>query len=186
MKAVYIHGFTGSIFAPIVEKFRVYYPELEWCFIEVNQNPDESLPKIKQFLDENPDVEYLIGSSMGGFYVLCTEFAGRKIVINPLLQATKVLRYAVGTHQWRGKRTDGATEFTFTSEDAERFNHYTPKDSPQTVCHYTEHDQVLGEWTKEYYPTFFAHCKMVAELKGHFLSEEYIQHRLCDAMQIEL
>lgn len=182
MKAVYIHGFTGSIYSPIVEKFRMYYPELEWCFIEVNQNPDEALPKIRQFLNDNLDVKYLIGSSMGGFYVLCTEFAGRKIVINPLLQAGKVMKYAIGTHKWRGKRTDGATEFTFTLEDAERFNHYTPQDSPQTVCHYTEHDQVLGEWTKEYYPTFFANYKMVPELTGHFLSEEYIQLRLKEAM----
>ena len=83
MKAVYIHGFAGSIHSDTITNFRKYYPDLEWCPLEVNHLVDESVKKINDFLAANPDVKYLIGSSLGGFYVLCADFAGRKVVINP-------------------------------------------------------------------------------------------------------
>ena len=78
MKAVYIHGFAGSIHSDTITNFRKYYPDLEWCPLEVNHLVDESVKKINDFLAATSDVKYLIGSSLGGFYVLCANFAGRK------------------------------------------------------------------------------------------------------------
>ena len=98
-KAVYIHGFAGSIHSDTITNFRKYYPELEWCPLEVNHLVDESVQKINDFIKATPDVQYLIGSSLGGFYVLCADFAGRKIVINPVLNPMSSLKKAVGINK---------------------------------------------------------------------------------------
>ena len=107
MKAVYIHGFAGSIHSDTITNFRKYYPNLEWCPLEVNHLVDESVQKINDFLRANSDVQYLIGSSLGGFYVLCADFAGRKIVINPVLNPMSSLKKAVGVNKYRGRRENG-------------------------------------------------------------------------------
>ena len=77
MKIVYIHGFAGSIHSETISFFRKYYPEYEWCPLEVDHRVDYSVQKINDFLSANNDVQALVGSSLGGFYVLCANFEGR-------------------------------------------------------------------------------------------------------------
>ena len=48
-KAVYIHGFAGSIHSDTITNFRKYYPDLEWCPLEVNHLVEESVKKINDF-----------------------------------------------------------------------------------------------------------------------------------------
>lgn len=177
-KAVYIHGFAGSIHSNTVGNLRKYYPDLEWCPIEVNHHPDESIAKINQFIQANPDVKYLIGSSLGGFYVLCADFAGRKLVVNPVLNPMSSLKKAVGVNQYRGRRENGDTSFRFTMQDLFAFKHFTPHDTPLTICHYTPHDPVLGDDIKRDYRRFFAHAEQTPDLRSHFMDEHYIKHRL--------
>ena len=50
MKAVYIHGFAGSIHSDTITNFRKYYPELDWCPLEVDHRVDESVKKINDFI----------------------------------------------------------------------------------------------------------------------------------------
>ncbi len=183
MKAVFIHGFAGSVHSDTVGNLRKYYPDWEWCALEVDHHADESIKKINAFLRAHDDVKCLIGSSLGGFYVLCADFAGRKIVINPSLNPMSTLKNAVGTHKYRGRREDGATEFKFTMQDLFAFKKWKPKDSPETICHYTPHDPVLGDGIKLDYQKFFARAEMTADLSGHFMNEHYIKHKLGEAMQ---
>ena len=68
MKIVYIHGFAGSIHSETISFFRKYYPEYEWCPLEVDHRVDYSVQKINDFLAANNDVQALVGSSLGGFY----------------------------------------------------------------------------------------------------------------------
>ena len=182
-KAVYIHGFAGSIHSDTITNFRKYYPELEWCPLEVNHHVDESVKKINDFIAANPDVKYLIGSSLGGFYVLCANFAGRKIVINPVLNPMSSLKKAVGVNKYRGRRENDETEFKLTMQDLFRFKAFKPKDTPETICHYTPHDPNLGEDIKREYQKFFAHAEMTPHLRSHFTDEHYIKHKLGDAMK---
>ena len=186
MKAVFIHGFAGSIHSDVVGNLRKYYPELEWCPIEVSHRADESIEKINDFLKTHSDVRYLIGSSLGGFYVLCADFNGRKIVVNPSLNPASSLRNSVGTHTYRGRREDGAKTFKFTTQDLFAFRKWKPKDTPLTVCHYTPSDPVLGENIKLEYQRFFAHAEMTPDLSGHFMNEHYIKHKLRELLQDEL
>ena len=180
-KAVYIHGFAGSIHSDTITNFRKYYPDLEWCPIEVNHIVDDSVKKINNFIAANPDVKYLIGSSLGGFYVLCADFAGRKIVINPVLNPMSSLKKAVGVNKYRGRRENGETEFKLTMQDLFRFKAFKPKDTPETICHYTPHDPNLGEDIKREYQKFVAHAEMTPHLRSHFTDEHYIKHKLRDA-----
>ncbi len=182
-KAVFIHGFAGSIHSNTVGFLRQYYPQVEWCPIEVNHNVEESVAKINQFVKDHPDVKYLIGTSLGGYYVLCADFAGRKLVINPSLNPTSSLKGAVGTHKYLGRRENGDTEFKFTMQDLFRFKKFPPHDSPNTICHYTPHDPVLGEDIKRDYQKFFAHAEMTPDLESHFMSEHYIKHKLGEIFQ---
>ena len=181
MKAVYIHGFAGSIHSDTITNFRKYYPELEWCPLEVDHYVDESVKTINDFIKSNPDVKYLIGSSLGGFYVLCADFEGRKIVINPVLNPMSSLKKAVGLNKYRGRRENGETEFKLTMQDLFRFKTFKPKDTPETICHYTPHDPNLGEDIKREYQKFFAHAEMTPHLRSHFTDEHYIKHKLKDA-----
>lgn len=181
MKVVYIHGFAGSIHSNTVGDLNKYYPQFEWCPIEVNHNVEESVGKINRFIKENPDVKCLIGSSLGGFYVLCADFAGRKLVVNPVLNPMSSLKQFVGTNKYRGRRENGDTEFKFTMQDLFRFKKFTPHDTPMTICHYTPNDQVLGDIKRDY-QKFFAHSEMTPDLQNHFVNEHYIKHKLGEVL----
>lgn len=183
MKAVYIHGFAGSIHSDTITNLRKYYPDIEWCPLEVNHLVDESVAKINDFIGKNPDVECLIGSSLGGFYVLCADFNGKKLVINPVLNPMSSLKKAVGINKYRGRRENGEKEFKLTMQDLFRFKAFKPKDTPNTLCHYTQHDPNLGEDIKREYQKFFAHAEMTPHLRSHFTDEHYIKHKLGEIFQ---
>lgn len=177
-KVVYIHGFAGSIHSETLGSLHRYYPEIEWIALEMNHKAAESIAKIQTYVDEHPDVDMLIGSSLGAFYVLCTNFAGKKLVINPVLHPMAALKSKLGVNKYRGRRENGDTEFKLTMPDLFAFNQFKPKDSANTLCHYTEHDQVLGEEARREYPKFFKHQEMTKDLRSHFMDEHYIHSKL--------
>ena len=153
MKAVYIHGFAGSIHSDTITNLRKYYPDIEWCPLEVNHLVDESVAKINDFI-------------------------GKKLVINPVLNPMSSLKKAVGINKYRGRRENGEKEFKLTMQDLFRFKAFKPKDTPNTLCHYTQHDPNLGEDIKREYQKFFAHAEMTPHLRSHFTDEHYIKHKL--------
>ena len=179
MKVVYIHGFAGSIHSETISFFRKYYPEYEWCPLEVDHRVDVSVQKINDFLAANNDVVALIGSSLGGFYVLCADYAGRKLVINPVLNPMSSLKKFVGVNKYRGRRDNGDTEFKLTQADIFKFKQFKPKDTPNTICHYTPNDPVLGD-VKRDYKKFFAHAEETPHLRSHYTDEHYIKHKMGD------
>ena len=179
-KAVYIHGFAGSVHSETVGNLHKYYPEVEWVALEVAHHAGESVGKINAYLLANPDVDLLMGSSLGGFYVLCADFAGTKLVINPSLHPMSTLKPCVGVNKYRGRRENGDTEFKLTMQDVFAFSRFKPKDTPATICHYTEHDQVLGEEARREYPKFFHCSEMTRDLRSHFMDEHYIHTKLAE------
>ena len=101
-KIVYIHGFGGSPFTQTVGFLNLYYPDYEWCALEVDHHAGASIKKINDFAKEN-DVFAMIGTSLGGFYVLCSDFNGPKLVINPVIEPMKSLKKSVGTVQYHAR-----------------------------------------------------------------------------------
>lgn len=181
--AIYIHGFAGSIHSETVGNLRKYYPNIEWTALEVDHHVEASVRIINDYVKAHPDVDLLMGSSLGGFYVLCADFAGKKLVINPTLKPQSTLKNVVGVNKWRGRRENGETEFKVTMQDVFAFTRFKPKDTPNTLCHYTEHDQVLGEEARREYPKFFRNQEMTRDLKSHFLDEHYIHTKLAEVLQ---
>lgn len=177
-QAVFIHGFAGSIHSETVGNLRKYNPDVQWFPLEVNHNVEQSLQIIQHFLQQHPDIDILVGSSLGGYYVLCTPFTGKKIVINPVLNPMAVLKKHVGLNQYRGRRENGDTHFKFTMQDLFRFKSYKPIDTPNTICHYTANDPFLGESIKREYQKFFSNAIVTPHLRGHFMDEHYIKHML--------
>lgn len=182
-KAVYIHGFAGSIHSETFGNLQKYYPEVDWTALEVDHHGPESIAKINHYLQAHPDVDLLMGSSLGGFYVLCADFNGQKLVINPTLHPHATLKPRVGINKYRGRRENGDTEFKLTMQDVFAFQRCKPKDSPNTLCHYTEHDQVMGEEARREYPKFFRHQEMTKDLKSHFMDEHYIHTKLAEVIR---
>jgi len=175
---LYIHGFAGSIHSSTLANLRHYYPDTIWSAIEVDHHAAESIAAIKAFLDANTNVDLLMGSSLGGFYVLCTPWEGKKIVINPVLHPMSSLKPFIGINNYRGRRDNGDKQFRFTMQDLFAFNRFKPVDTPNTICHYTEHDQVLGDEARREYPSFFAHQEMTKDLRNHYVDEHYIHVKL--------
>lgn len=182
-KAVYIHGFGGSIHSETVGNLSKYYPDVEWVALEVDHHVAESVATINNYLRAHSDVDLLMGSSLGAFYVLCADFEGRKLVINPSLHPMSTLKPCVGVNKWRGRRENGETEFKLTMQDVFAFQRFKPKDSPLTICHYTEHDQVMGEEARREYPKFFHNQEMTKDLKSHFMDEHYIHTKLKEVIE---
>jgi len=176
--ALYIHGFGGSIHSATIGNLKKYYPDVVWDAIEVNHHVDESIRIINTYLYEHPEIDFLFGSSLGGFYVLCVDFNGTKLVINPVLHPMAALKPFIGVNKYRGRRDNGDTEFKLTMADLFAFNRFHPKDTPNTICHYTEHDQVLGEVARREYPSFFHQSEMCKDLRNHFMDEHYIHTKL--------
>jgi len=179
-KIVYIHGFAGSIHSNANGQMRSYHPDFEWCPLEVTADVDASMAIINSYIKANPDVSHLIGSSLGGFYAMCADFSGPKLVVNPVLDPMKSLANYVGENEWRGRRENGEKKFKLTKADLFKFKKYNIRkmNLDNVLCHYTEHDQVLGEELKKEYPKVFKHSEMVKELHSHFMNESYIKHRM--------
>ena len=48
-KIIYIHGFGGSPFTQTVGFLNMYYPEYDWCALEVDHHAAASIKKINDF-----------------------------------------------------------------------------------------------------------------------------------------
>ena len=178
-KIVYIHGFGGSPFTQTVGFLNLYYPDYEWFALEVDHHAGASIKKINDFAKEN-NVFAMIGTSLGGFYVLCSDFIGPKLVINPVIEPMKSLKKSVGTVQYHARRSDGATSFKFTMQDLFEFKKFKFTVNDNVTCHHCEHDELLGDDIKRDYEKIFKNRKMCPKktLPSHIISESYVKHEI--------
>lgn len=184
-KIVYIHGFGGSPFTQTVGFLNLYYPDYEWCALEVDHHAGASIKKINDFAKEN-DVFAMMGTSLGGFYVLCSDFTGPKLVINPVIEPMKSLKKSVGTVQYHARRSDGATSFKFTMQDLFEFKKFKFVVDDNVTCHHTEHDELLGDDIKRDYEKIFKNRKMCPKktLPSHIISESYVKHEIAEYLSV--
>ncbi len=193
-KILWLHGFGGSPKSGIVNFLRKYYPQFDWVAPELNHHPGESIEKINEILSGSDDVAAIIATSLGAFYAICSEFRGPELVINPAVTPYETIAKHLGVNRWFGPRSDGATQFTVTEADVEEFKAFPlpvgdencitpfgeeafPGMLPERIlCHYTEHDQLLGEEVKALYEGLFPNREMMTHhvLPGHVVTESYI------------
>ena len=173
---LWIHGFAGCPDNVHVKEMRKRYPEYEWYSIEVDHHAKASMEKIDAYIHEH-DVSLVAGTSLGGYYAMCADFEGPKLVVNPATNPVCVLRQFVGRNTYRPGRPDGQTEFEFTEEMLNEFADLHYGNLYNVLCHYTAHDQVLGEDVKKDYEQMFYMLEMMDEkiLPEHFMTFQYVK-----------
>lgn len=173
---LWIHGFCGCPDNVHVQEMRKRYPEYDWYSIEVDHHAKASMAKINSYIREN-DVCLVAGTSLGGYYAMCSEYEGPKLVVNPVTDPHRDLRQFVGRCLYKPGRPDGQTEFVFTEEMLAEFGELHYGNLNNVLCHYTAHDQVLGEDIKKDYEQIFYWLEMKDEkiLPGHFMTFKYVK-----------
>lgn len=181
---LWIHGFAGKPDNDTVKEMRKRYPEYDFYSIEVDHHALASMEKINAYI-ESHRVDLVAGTSLGGFYAACARFDGPKFVVNPGVNHLRELRQFLGENTYKPGRPDGQSMFVFTEEMLNEFGQLKMEDLGRTLCHYTPHDQVLGEEMKEHYEKLFASRKEIDEkiLPGHFLTFKYVKTEFGEALR---
>ena len=173
---VWIHGFAGCPNNAHVQEMRKRNPEYEWYSIEVDHHAKASVEKINEYIRAN-DVCMVAGTSLGGFYAMCADFNGPKLVVNPVVDPVRDLRKFIGMNTYKPGRPDGQTDFEFSQEMLDEFGDLRYDARYNVMCHYTAHDEILGEDIKKDYEKIFYRLEMMDEkiLPGHFMTFKYVK-----------
>lgn len=178
-KILWIHGFCGRPNNENIEYMKKLYSQYDIYAIEVDHHAKASLEKINTYIKDN-NVDLVAGTSLGGFYTMCADFDGPKLVVNPAMEPIVELRQFIGKNSYKPGRPDGQRGFDFTESMLEEFGELTLQPLNKTICHYTPHDNVLGEDAKQKYKEHFFFLQEMDKkiLPGHFLSKTYIKEVL--------
>lgn len=175
-KILWIHGFAGKPDNDTVKEMRKRYPMYEFHSIEVDHHARASMDKINAYIREQ-GIDLVAGTSLGGYYAMCSEFDGPKFVVNPVTDPVRDLRQFLGPNTYKPGRLDGQTDFIFTEEMLNEFGELELQPLDRVVCHHTPHDQLLGEAIKDDYARMFTQRQEMEEsvLPNHFLSFRYVK-----------
>ena len=123
--AIYIHGAGSGAKSGTRSSFMKCFPEYEWICPEVNEDPEESVAKIDEYVRVfSPAI--IAGTSMGGLYTLYTDAPEAiKLVCNATLNIESVLRkLGYGSHPFFCEREDGRTEYIIDETMVRAFTAY--------------------------------------------------------------
>ena len=114
MKVLFIHGLASSGAYKTANTLRTLLRPCEVIAPDVPIEPGAALALLQGLCEtERPDL--IVGLSLGGFWAL--QLRGwRKILINPDLHPSRLLRTKVGEMKYLSPRRDGALSFTITPE----------------------------------------------------------------------
>lgn len=176
---LWIHGFSGRPDNDIVMSMRKHNPQYDIFSIEVDHHAIASVEKINNYIRNN-EVDIVAGTSLGGYYAMCADFDGPKIVVNPVVDPLRDLRQFLGTNTYKPGRPDGQLVFEFTEDMLMEFGLLEPQSLEKVICHYTAHDGLLGESIKDEYSDRFYSLQLIDEdiLPGHFMTHKYVKKAL--------
>ena len=114
MKVLFIHGLASSGAYKTANTLRTLLRPCEVVAPDVPIEPAAALTMLRDLCrQERPDL--IVGLSLGGFWAL--QLRGfRKILINPDLHPSRLLRTKVGEMKYLSPRRDGSLSFTITDE----------------------------------------------------------------------
>ena len=119
MKVLFIHGLASSGAYKTANTLRTLLRPCEVVAPDVPIEPSAALSLLQDLCEaERPDL--IVGLSLGGFWAL--QLRGwRKILINPDLHPSRLLRTKIGEMKYLSPRRDGALSFTITPEICEGY-----------------------------------------------------------------
>lgn len=115
MKIIYLHGFASSGATGTAQMLQSMLPEVDVVAPDISMDPEEALPFLKAFCEEQqPDL--IVGTSMGGMYA--QQMRGfRRICVNPALNMSRMSKVLKpGVHKYLNGRKDSAKEFRITKD----------------------------------------------------------------------
>ena len=173
---LWIHGFAGCPNNVHFKERKKSYTEYNWFSIEVDHHAKSSIEKINAYIHSN-DVCVVAGTSLGGYYAMCADFKGPKLIVNPVTNPVRGLKQFLGKNTYKPGRPDGQTEFEFTEDMLNEFGELQHDKLYNVLCHYTPHDQLLGDDIKKDYEDMFYFLEMMDEkvLPEHFMTFKYVK-----------
>lgn len=114
MKVLFIHGLASSGAYKTANTLRTLLRPCEVIAPDVPIEPAEAL-KLLRGICRTARPDLVVGLSLGGFWAL--QLRGyRKILINPDLHPSRLLRTRIGEMKYLSPRRDGAVSFRITPE----------------------------------------------------------------------
>ena len=143
---LYIHGFCSSAQTGTVARLRQVLTDCEVHAIDVNHHPAESIKQIEDYVRAH-DIDLLIGTSLGGYYVLCADVDCIKVAANPATDPEHMLNQPsmMGHQRYFNPRKDGNWYFDFGPENLLEFRGVEMHITPRTYIICSDHDELLGD-----------------------------------------
>ena len=148
--ALYIHGLGSGSGSGTGSAFLRYFPDYEWICPEVNEDPEESLAIIDEYVRTfNP--EMIAGTSLGGFYTVYADAPEAiKVAVNASMDIEHVLRkLGYGKHRFHCEREDGRTEYELNETVVRKFTEFKASHKvvtgSQNLGVYSTDDEVVGQ-----------------------------------------
>lgn len=112
MKILFIHGLASSGAYKTADSLRILFKPCDVIAPDVPIDPAEALALLRNIcLREAPDL--IVGLSLGGFWA--QKLRGyRKVLINPDLHPSRLMRTMIGEVKYLSPRKDGAQSFLLT------------------------------------------------------------------------
>ena len=189
MKILFIHGLASSGAYKMASSLRMLLKGSEVTAPDVPIEPDEALDLLQGICSrERPDL--VVGLSLGGFWA--QKLRGwRKILVNPDLHPSGLLRSKTGTNDYLSPRRDGALSFEITESicqgyealEKTQFGGLTESEVALTRGFFADHDELvdcLPEFEQHYpgrslrYPG--THLPNYPQIKKYFIP--VIQHEI--------
>ena len=182
MKILFIHGLASSGAYKMASSLRILVKGSEVIAPDVPIDPSEALAMLEGICsDENPDL--VVGLSLGGFWA--QKLRGRrKLLVNPDLHPSHLLRTKIGVMEYLSPRQDGALTFDVTEElcdgyeamELPQFEGLDAKETSLTTGMFADRDEMVDcydEFMLHYpfrghrYPG--THLPNFPEIKKYFL-----------------
>ncbi|MBQ8062187.1 MAG: hypothetical protein IJ205_09670 [Bacteroidales bacterium] len=149
MKILFIHGLASSGAYKMASSLRILLKGSEVIAPDVPIEPSEALSLLEGICsDESPDL--VVGLSLGGFWA--QKFRGmKKILVNPDLHPSKLLRSKIGVMEYLSPRLDGALSFEITEEicrgyealERVQFDGVSAREISLTTGVFADHDELV-------------------------------------------
>lgn len=184
---LFAHGFASSGQNGAVASLRKLLPEAEILAPDLPESPLAALQLLKDLAAERQPA-LVIGTSMGG--MLAEQLVGvERILVNPAFEMAESLRKsnALGRHEYRSPREDGATDFLITKSTLEEFQRVS--EGCFSVVDEAEQERVFGLFGKHdtlvhTQPLFERHYRQSISFDGeHFLNDHALLRAVLPVIQ---
>ena len=148
--ALYIHGLGSGAKSGTGSAFVRYFPQYEWLFPEVNEDPEESEAIIREYIKVFQP-KMMAGTSMGGLYTLFADAPETiKVVVNATVGVEHVLRkLGYGKHKFYCKREDGRSEYELNESIVRKFTAYKASHQflhgVRNLAVFSKDDELVGQ-----------------------------------------